>query len=141
MPREGIAVAGNLNRKYHKALLYLIKVIPIIIAFSYMFDVILSYFNMDVPALSYLTGTSFITLALLYMASFVFKFCPYHRMFIHYVALYNIITAYDYHFGIPLANKALYNTMFFISIVVMFTILYHHVKGDKKIAVQGVGRY
>ena len=43
----------NLSKLLYKIELYLIKIIPIIIAFIYLLNTILSYFYIDLPILSY----------------------------------------------------------------------------------------
>lgn len=35
-------------------------------------------------------------IAFLYLASYVFEFCEYHRIFLHYVAIDTILTTIDY---------------------------------------------
>lgn len=75
----------------------MIKAIPMCIAFVYLLNTLLSYFDIDLPILSTIGGTSMLTLLLLYVLSVTFKFCLYHRMFLHYILIENIITYVDYY--------------------------------------------
>ena len=73
-----------MNKLLYKIELYLVKVIPMIYALLSLLNTTLSYFDINTVILSYIGSVSFITLLFLYITSYVFKFCEYHRMFIHY---------------------------------------------------------
>lgn len=72
-------VEENLSKLLYKIELYLIKVIPIIIAFIYLLNTILSYFYIDLPILSY--AVMGLLVMFLYISSYVFKFYSWHRVF------------------------------------------------------------
>lgn len=76
-----------MNRLLYKVELYLVKVIPMIYALLSLLNTTLSYFDINTVILSYIGSVSFITLLFLYITSYVFKFCEYHRMFIHYTTI------------------------------------------------------
>lgn len=57
-----------------------------ILALTALLNSILSYFNIDLYILSYIGGISIFTMVFLYLSSYVFKFCEYHRMF--FITLY-----------------------------------------------------
>ena len=61
-----------------------VKYIPILIAAIVLLNAILNYFNIYVKELHYIAGTSFLTLIPMYISSYAYKFCEYHRMFIHF---------------------------------------------------------
>ena len=93
----------NLRSKLlYKIELRLLKIIPMILAFTALLNSILSYFNIDLYILSYIGGVSIFTMVFLYLSSYVFKFCEYHRMFLHYVVVTWIINTIDYYIGIPI---------------------------------------
>lgn len=117
-------VGVNLNKLLYKAELYLIKVIPMVLSGIALLNTILSYFYIDVPLLSYLGGVSVLTIAFLYLSSYVFKFCAYHRMFIHYITLNWVLNIIDYYIGIPLNNKELFMMYMIITGIFLFIVLY-----------------
>lgn len=117
-------VEVNLNKLLYKAELYLIKVIPMVLSGIALLNTILSYFYIDVPLLSYLGGVSVLTIAFLYLSSYVFKFCAYHRMFIHYITLNWVLNIIDYYIGIPLDNKELFMMYMIITGIFLFIVLY-----------------
>lgn len=104
-----------------KLLILLLKVIPMILAGLAFANTVLCYFYIDTVALEYIGGTSILTLTFLYMASYVFKFCEYHRMFLHYIVACNLISFIDAHFGLPVGNVEylmLHSFLMFVSMVI-----------------------
>ena len=67
-----------------------------------LLNTILSYFNINVDILSYIGSVSLVTLILLYITFYVFNFCEYYRMFLHYIVVTWIINIIDYYIGIPI---------------------------------------
>lgn len=123
-------MAENLRSKtLYKVELYLVKVIPIVIAVCYFLNIALSYFYIDVTILSYISGVSLLEIIFLYVSSVVFQFCKYHRMFIHYIAVNWLLTIIDYHFGIPISDRGLFITYLSITGATLFAVIYfklHH---------------
>ena len=93
-------------------------------------DTICSYFGIDLPILSYLGGSSILTLLFLYLSSYVFRFCSWHRMFLHYIVVNNIVNWYDYEYTIPLDLKSMIVVQISIAIIFVAIGLYLH-KNDK----------
>lgn len=89
-----------------------------------LLNTILAYCYIDVPILSYIGGVSFLTLAFLYLTSYAFKFCEYHRMFLHYCVIINILNIIDYEYDIPIDTKSLFIVHMIITGVCLFLILY-----------------
>jgi len=106
---------GNLNKALYKILLCSVKVIPMIISGIYLLNTVLSYCNIDLPLFSYIV--QFLFIGFLYTASYVFKFCAWHRMFIHYISLILILNIIDYHIGIPLSDRDILASYLVISVV------------------------
>lgn len=118
----------KVNYTLHKWVLLILKVIPMILAFTALLNTILSYWDVDIPLLSYLGGVSLFPLIFLYLSSYAFQFCEYHRMFLHYVTLNWVLNIYDYYIGIPLSDKELLMMYLIITGIFMFIILYLHLK-------------
>ena len=120
------------SKLLYKIQLYLLKVLPMIIALAYLLNTILSLNGIDIPALSYIAGMSIIPLIFMYTSSYVFRFCGYHRMFLHYIVVNDIINIYDLYVGIPLDNRELLNIHVALAGLFLFLILYSYVKYNKK---------
>lgn len=115
------------SKVLYKIFLYLLKIIPMVIALCDILNTILWLFNIDAWWLSYIGGISFLTILFLYISSYVFQFCEYHRMFIHYVLFNNIVSTIDYYTKIEV-GAIVYLT---IIGVFLFLILYFHQKETK----------
>lgn len=118
----------SLNKSLYKIELYLIKVIPMVLSGIALLNTVLSYLYIDVPLLSYLGGVSVLTIAFLYISSYVFRFCAYHRMFIHYITVNWVLNIIDYYIGIPLDNKELFMMYIIITGIFLFIVLYLKLK-------------
>ena len=119
-----MAVEESLSKFLYKIELYLLKVMPMIMAALHLASTTLFYFGIDLEILSYIGGVSFLTLGFLYLSSYVFKFCEYHRMFLHYVVVTNIISIYDTYIGIPVSDGTLFIINTSIAGIFLFIILY-----------------
>ena len=123
----------NINIKgLHKLLLITLKGIPMLLALLCFLNTALSYFGIDLVVLSYIGGVSVLPLTFLYISSYAFRFCEYHRMFLHYVTINWILNIYDYYIGIPLSDRNLLAMYLIITCVFLFVILYLYLKSRKK---------
>lgn len=127
-----MAVGANLNKALYKIQLYLIKVIPMVMTFISLVNTVFSYYDIDLPILSYIGGYSILTIVFLYLASYVFKFCEYHRMFIHYIVVNWALNIYDAYIGIPLNDRELLITYLTVTGIFLFIILYLYAKSHKR---------
>lgn len=88
---------GNLKSNLYKLEIVIIKVLPFIIAALYILSTILDYVNLNSTLVNYIVY--FMFFLFLYISSYVFKFCEYHRMPIHYALGINLINIYDVYVG------------------------------------------
>ena len=79
------------NKSLYKIFLIILKYIPIMIGMCYILNTILYVLGTDLLFLSILSGTSILTLMFLIIASFVFRFCLYHRIFLYYATTIDLI--------------------------------------------------
>lgn len=126
----------NNHKTLYKIELRLLKIIPMILAFTALLNSILSYFNIDLYILSYIGGISIFTMIFLYLSSYVFKFCEYHRMFLHYVVVTWIINTIDYYIGIPINNLEYLCLQMIIAGISLFIILLLYYKTKKRVCLK-----
>lgn len=125
-----MAKVESLRSKYlYKVLLILLKYIPIMIALFYVLNTVSALCGIDIPVLSNIAGMSLFTWIFMYIAAWVFQFCIYHRMFLYYILITDIINIYDYYIGINHDIVALHISLIGIS---LFLILYFYVKHNKR---------
>lgn len=122
----------QVNKLSYKLVLCLIKLLPMLSALCYLTNTILSYFGIDVPLLSLIAGKSILDIVTLYCLSYVFRFCAYHRMFIHYIVVSDIIAYYDMYVGIPVSDRSLFSINCIIAGITLFLIIYLKFKVCKK---------
>ena len=111
-----------LEKSLHRLVLYLVKMVPIIISGIYLLNTTLSYFGADLTLYSYLV--QFLFIGFMYASSMAFRFCVWHRMFIHYILIVFIINIIDYHIGIPISNRAMFVGYIILTTITMFLIVY-----------------
>lgn len=121
-----------LSKKLHKVLLIALKVIPMVTALSYLLNTLVSYFGMSAGILSHIFGMSLLPWIFIYISAVVFKFCIYHKMFLYYVLVTDILNIIDYYIGIPISDFKLLMIHIIITGIFLFLILYLYVKYNKK---------
>ena len=112
------------NKNLYKLELYSAKVVPMLMAGITLANTILGYYNIDAPILSYIGGVSILVVIRFYITSYTYRFCSYHRMFLHYIVVSNTLSIYDYNIGIPLDNRQFFGLNMIISGIFLFVILY-----------------
>ena len=75
---------ATLSKTLYKSTLVLLKVLPMIMAFSYLVMFVLANTIENLVIVPHIIGTVIAPLVFLYLTSYVFKFCAFHRLFIHY---------------------------------------------------------
>lgn len=116
------------SKMLYKIELLLLKTIPMLMALCSVGNTILSYLDIEVVILNYIGGVSILPLIFLYLSSYVFKFCEYHRMFLHYLLITDIINVYDYHVGFPLDDLEYLCLHMIVTAISLFMVLYLYMK-------------
>ena len=117
-----------MNKLLYKVTVIVLKILLMILAFITLLNSILSYFNIDLVILSYIGGVSLITILFIYVASYTFKFCEYHRIFLHYIVVTWIINIIDLYIGIPINDLEYLCLQMIVAGVSLFIILYFYLK-------------
>lgn len=81
----------NINKYFYKLLLSIIKYIPVFLSIVFIINFICNYLNIILPIIPYFVGVSFLCIILLYLLSFVFRFCYLYRIPLHYITLSTVI--------------------------------------------------
>ena len=102
-------------------------------ALCYMSSTMFNYFGYNREPLSNIGGMSLLTWLFIYLASIVFNFCSYHRVFLWYIFIDDIFNIIDYYITIPIStDNILMLHNIFIGIT-LFTVLILYVKDNKVI--------
>lgn len=124
----------NIDKNLYKIFLALVKYIPITIALIFTTHQILMYLKILNPMLMYIGGTSFVFIVLLYILSFVFKFCSLYRIPLHYVTIGNTIGVLDTFLKFPISNLSmfrLYFILFGIMLIIYIWLMYKNRNNPK----------
>ena len=128
-----MAVVEKLRESKYRLLIIVLKFIPMLTALCYMTSTIFNYFDYNIEPLRNLGGMSLLTWVFIYLASVVFKFCSYHRMFLWYVLVDDLVNIVDYYWNIPISTDnipMLHNIWIGIT---LFIILILYVKDNKRV--------
>lgn len=116
-----------INKQLYKVDLFLLKLLPvlmcgglIIASYGATFQ-ITAEFGIILQIVSHYVGLVMAPIMFMYISSYVFKFCNYHRMFIHYIAIIELMNVTNWYFKIPITND-LYNGIQ-ITITITFLLL------------------
>ena len=96
------------NKNLYKIFLSVVKFIPVILAIFKIIGLVLSYLKINLFILTCVGGTSVITLLLLYLISYIFKFCGIYRLSLHYVTLITTLSIFDWYIGIPASMETIW---------------------------------
>lgn len=122
----------NVNKLYYKLFIVVLKYIPILIALCYVLNTVMAVFGIYIELLSNIAGMSLLTWIFLYIATYVFKFCIYHKMFLWYILVDDILNIVDYYYELPIETGNLLMLHNSIIGIFLFIILYIYVKNHKK---------
>lgn len=121
----------RLNNGKYKRFLIILKTIPVVLSFMCFLEIIFTYVKIECEILHIISFTSILPLIFLYSASYVFKFCEYHRMFLHYISFVTLYEIVDLYFNIPFKEASIFALLMIITFIFMVIILYKYMK-DKK---------
>lgn len=115
---------SEINKSAYKVTLEFLKVIPMLLALCDLLNTATCLLGYPIDLFSYLGGVSVLTLAFLYLVSYVFQFCIYHRMFLHYILANNLLSCVEYYIGFPTTTNGLITIFVINTGIFLFLILY-----------------
>ena len=122
----------QLNKNLYFIEIKLLKILPSLMALIYFINILLNLVGVNLNILSYISGISFIPLFFIYISSYVFQFCEYHRLPLHYILLTNLLSIIGYEFEITIniwSYIVIHSVLFGLTV---FMVLYLYLK-DKSI--------
>lgn len=112
------------SKRLSKLTIGFLKIIPMMLAVTTLLNQVLAFFYIELDILGFIGGVSLLPLIFLYLSSYCFKFCSYHRMFLHYVVICNILDLIDFYIGIPVSALSLFLINLIIAGISLYIILY-----------------
>ena len=118
----------KLSIKLVKIFRIYLKLIPVVLAIASFVNCIFAYYDIQLKFLAHLF--MILLISFIYVASYVLKFCEYHRISLHYIVLIYIINCYDYYIGIPINYIELfmmYSMITFVAIIIGIYLKLKHI--------------
>ena len=103
------------SKRIYRALLFILKYVPMILAIANIIALILQFFGISFVLLNCTFGTSILFLVVLYMLSYVFRFCYLYRLPLHYVTTINLLQLIDAFIGIPISTTTIFSIYLIIT--------------------------
>ena len=103
-------------------LTYFTKYMPILHSVICVVQTILIFLQIHLHILPFLCGISFVYLYALYILSYLLHFCWKHRLCIHFLSIYYILSLIDSYFKLPISDASY--TLLILLIACMFIIYY-----------------
>ena len=128
-----MVVVEKSKRSEYKLLIIVLKFIPMLTALCYMSSTIFNYFGYNIEPLSNFGGMSLLTWLFIYLASIVFNFCAYHRMFLWYIFIDDLFNIIDYYITIPISTDSILMLHNILIGITLFTVLILYIKDNKSI--------
>jgi hypothetical protein len=104
-------------------MIFTLKILPAVMASSYLIELISTLLGFGTQVLVNFIGMIAAPVLFMYLASYVFKFCEYHRMFIHYVLIIEILTTAKWYFPLIVTGQILLNVTFVLSVLLIIGII------------------
>ena len=86
-----------IDKKQHKVMLFMLKIVPAFMAFSYLMNTMCAFFGVGWQIVTHYLGLFLAPMIYLYVSSKVFKFCEYHRWFIYYMIVIEFLNITDWY--------------------------------------------
>ena len=125
----------NVNRLLKKVFLFIIKYMPITQMVGMLINNTLFYFDIVTKAyylFNYLTGNSLITTSLLYVCSYLFKFCNWYRLIVTANFINITITILYIYINPPITDFQLLVLYYTISVLFIFIIIIKKFKCNER---------
>lgn len=120
-----------MHRLYYKFFVLFLKFIPILMAGLFLMNTVLSYLGIDYSIISYIAGIGLLPWLFILFASYTLQFCEYHRIFLWYILINNIICWIDDVYGLPISDRNYLSLHIIVAGITLFIVLYCHQKHRK----------
>lgn len=116
-----------------KIFLIMLKTIPILLASISFINTLLNILGIKIMFLTNISFISVLPLIFLYMASYVFQFCAYHRMFLHYLSFILLLNTIDLYWIIPISRMNCVIIFMIITFIFLIITLYKYLKSKRHV--------
>lgn len=127
------------TKNLYKLDLFLLKLLPAIMAISHLIATYGATIQanegiiLTIQIISHYLGLVIAPVAFIFISSYVFQFCNYHRMFMYYIITIDLMNVTNWYFHIPISNELYMKIQNIITIVFLSITLIMYIKKRKQI--------
>jgi hypothetical protein len=116
------------SKNLYKLLLVVLKGLPMVMALGFVISNTIPRINPVLNMIVHICGLTIPQFAFMYLSSYIFRFCSYHRIFLHYILAIQAITVTDWYIGIPISNNEIRYLQYAVSVVFAIIAIYLYIK-------------
>jgi hypothetical protein len=116
------------SKNLYKLMLVVLKVLPMVMALGFVLSNTIPRINPVLNMIVHICGLTIPQFAFMYLSSYIFRFCSYHRIFLHYILAIQAITITDWYIGIPISNNEIRYLQYAVSVVFAIIAIYLYIK-------------
>ena len=108
------------SKSVYKVTVKLLKLLPMIMVLSYFIMLGLSFVADRYVVIPHVLGTVIAPLVFIYLISYVFRYCTFHRLFIHYYVFIQLLNVIGHYHWLPTDGET--TTLIHDSVTIVFII-------------------
>lgn len=105
------------SKNLYKLMLVVLKGLPMVMALGFVISNTIPRINPVLNMIAHICGLIIPQFTFMYLSSYIFRFCSYHRIFLHYILAIQAITVTDWYIGIPISNDEIRYLQYAVSVV------------------------
>lgn len=133
-------MSNTVNKSLYKIFLLIMKHVPVILGITQIICLILNYLGKNILLLSCFGGTSFMFIGILFIFSYLFKFCYLYRIPLYYITITTILTSVDALIGIPIETILLYRIHGIIAGISSIAYIIYAIKNKNRPCINYIDR-
>lgn len=108
------------SKSVYKITVKLLKLLPMIMVLSYFIMLGLSFVADRYVVIPHVLGTVIAPLVFIYLISYVFRYCTFHRLFIHYYVFIQLLNVIGHYHWLPTDGET--TTLIHDGVTIVFII-------------------
>lgn len=105
------------SKNLYKLLLVILKGLPMVMASGFIISNTIPNISPELNMIVHVCALIVPQFAFMYLSSYIFRFCSYHRIFFHYILAIQAITVTDWYIGIPISNEEIRQLQYAVTVV------------------------
>lgn len=116
------------SKNLYKLMLVVLKGLPMVMALGFVISNTIPNIDPKLNMVVHVCALILPQFIFMYLSSYIFKFCSYHRIFLHYILAIQVITVTDWYIGIPISNEEIRYLQYTVTVVFAIIMIYLYIK-------------